>query len=1194
MLAVYVDTVPGDARRGPGAAARRRLRGARRGGRDAARGRSRPRGARRRCWSATAPSRRRSSRPCPSWRSSRRSRSASTTSTSTAAAAHGAWVANVPDATTEEVATTSLAMALGLVRHLPFLDRHARDGGWDCFATGPRRRPSSLTLGIVGMGRTGRALAAPGGTGLRHGGRPPTRRRRPSGRPASSGSPLDDLLDGVRRARAARAGRAGARRRCSTPPRSARLRHGAPSSSTAHAARCSTSTRCWPRSTTAGWAARRSTSCRRSRRPPDAAVLRHPRVVVTPHAAFWSRRGRARRRAQAGRQRHGLAPRRAAPEPGPGGPPMTTTTTTLRRRARGPARGARRRRRVRHPGRAHARDLPRPRRERHPSRRAPPRAGRRVHGRRLRPRRRPPGRLRRHLGAGRDERAHATRPGAPRRARAAGALGLGAPLGARAAPGRDPRPARPAGRHASNCPLRDDGRDAGGSRAGPRRGLGGDGGRGRAARPGARGDPAGRARRAGRGGRAARARAPRRASPPPPTSSGRPTLLAGAARPAIVLGGGARRAGDAACQLADRLAAPLGLTINAKGAVDPRHPLVVASRMTFAPADRLFLDADVVLAVGTQLSELDWWALDCAIRTVRRADPRRPRPRRDGRRAGARRADRRRRRPRRSRPWPTPWPPARCGPDGSGPERVAAALRDLQLPDEIGVHLPLVDALDAALPADRIVAVDSTQPGYTSNHVLDVERPGSWLSPIGYGCLGCALPMAIGAKLAAPERPVLALAGDGGVLFTIQELATARDLGLPLPLVVWNNDGYGEIRDSMASIGIPPLGTDASAADFVPHRGGLRLPRRARAVHRPRRRARPRGADRPTGPTLIEVGPGHGGRAWLGAEPSPRAIPTRWPRRSTCWRRAATPSTRASPGPSPPSSSSRTTPASRATGTSPRGRRSAARSSASTTGPRAPAAARPGLFELVGPASDDPYAWPDVVDRRNEIGGLACRRARRRRRAGRGARARGPAAPGARRRAGGRAGGGRRAGRLVPLAGHRRTARRHPHPADGRRPPAGGRRPARRRPTTPAAGGASTPPGLAVGAAAHRPRGRVGGAGGRPGRRRGAGGRGHRRHPDGRRPRGLPAAGRRRGAGALPRCPRGDRGGRRRPRAARHPRPRRASTGSRPAPPTSCTRSRRPSATRSPTCWPGPATPARTRQARSGCAAPSGRPRAPR
>jgi acetolactate synthase I/II/III large subunit len=330
-------------------------------------------------------------------------------------------------------------------------------------------------------------------------------------------------------------------------------------------------------------------------------------------------------------------------------------------------------------------------------------------------------------------------------------------------------------------------------------------------------------------------------------------LLAGAARPAIVLGGGARRAGDAAVRLADRLAAPLGLTINAKGAVDPRHPLVVASRMTFAPADRLFLDADVVLAVGTQLSELDWWALDAPfapagalIRVDLDPDAMAAGPEpavsivADAERTLAGLADAVASREVRT--------------DGSGRDRVAAALRDLQLPDEIAVHLPLVRALDEALPADRIVAVDSTQPGYTSNHVLDVERPGSWLSPIGYGCLGCALPMAVGAKLAAPERAVLALAGDGGVLFTIQELATARDLALPLPLVVWNNDGYGEIRDSMAATGIPPLGTDASAADFVriAEGFGCRGVRAQTVDHVAELVREALAADRPT---LIEAGP---------------------------------------------------------------------------------------------------------------------------------------------------------------------------------------------------------------------------------------------------------------------------------------------------------------------------------------------------
>jgi acetolactate synthase-1/2/3 large subunit len=86
--------------------------------------------------------------------------------------------------------------------------------------------------------------------------------------------------------------------------------------------------------------------------------------------------------------------------------------------------------------------------------------------------------------------------------------------------------------------------------------------------------------------------------------------------------------------------------------------------------------------------------------------------------------------------------------------------------------------------------------------------------PIGYGCLGCALPMAIGAKLAAPDRPVAALAGDGGFMFSVQELATARDLALPLPIVVYDNSGYGEIRDAMDESGIPNLGTDITTHDL--------------------------------------------------------------------------------------------------------------------------------------------------------------------------------------------------------------------------------------------------------------------------------------------------------------------------------------------------------------------------------------------
>jgi D-3-phosphoglycerate dehydrogenase len=79
-----------------------------------------------------------------------------------AARSAGVWVCNVPAAATEEVAVHAMAMALALIRHLPQFDRHVRAGGWDYLATGTLQRPSTLTLGVVGLGRIGRRVAALG------------------------------------------------------------------------------------------------------------------------------------------------------------------------------------------------------------------------------------------------------------------------------------------------------------------------------------------------------------------------------------------------------------------------------------------------------------------------------------------------------------------------------------------------------------------------------------------------------------------------------------------------------------------------------------------------------------------------------------------------------------------------------------------------------------------------------------------------------------------------------------------------------------------------------------------------------------------------------------------------------------------------------------------------------------------------
>jgi acetolactate synthase-1/2/3 large subunit len=265
--------------------------------------------------------------------------------------------------------------------------------------------------------------------------------------------------------------------------------------------------------------------------------------------------------------------------------------------------------------------------------------------------------------------------------------------------------------------------------------------------------------------------------------------------------------------IADHIGAPIGLTINAKGAVPGDHPLCVASRMMFTPLDRLFLDADVVLVLGSQLSDLDWWMQPQGFNfagTVIRVDANPTALETNAASTVAIAGD--------AAAVATAIAealPSRADRARVVAESIAAATAAIQWPTDVGRFLPAVQAIDAALPRDRIVCVDSTQLGYAANHALDVYVPGSWLMPIGFGCLGPALPMAIGSKLAEPNRPVAAIVGDGGLLFTLQELATGLDHALPIPVIVWNNAGYGEIRDAMSASDMPAIGTDASAHDIT-------------------------------------------------------------------------------------------------------------------------------------------------------------------------------------------------------------------------------------------------------------------------------------------------------------------------------------------------------------------------------------------
>src|SRR5438034_1251017 len=148
----------------------------------------------------------------------------------------------------------------------------------------------------------------------------------------------------------------------------------------------------------------------------------------------------------------------------------------------------------------------------------------------------------------------------------------------------------------------------------------------------------------------------------------------------------------------------------------------------------------------------------------------------------------------------------------------AAAYRariDAQFDPDACARLAAVRALREVVPSDGVLFTDMTQIAYLGNYAFAAERPGLWFHPSGYGALGYALPAAIGAKIAQPARAVVALAGDFGVQFTLQELMTAVELDLTLPVVVWNNSALGQIRDDMRAAGIAPIGVVARNPDFV-------------------------------------------------------------------------------------------------------------------------------------------------------------------------------------------------------------------------------------------------------------------------------------------------------------------------------------------------------------------------------------------
>jgi len=309
--------------------------------------------------------------------------------------------------------------------------------------------------------------------------------------------------------------------------------------------------------------------------------------------------------------------------------------------------------------------------------------------------------------------------------------------------------------------------------------------------------------------------------------------IAAAKRPLILAGGGATIASEQLIAFADDIRAPVVMTVNARGVLPDGHPLAVPASASLPAVRALIKNADLVLAVGTELGSTDYDFNEdglfeipgCLIRididpqqimrsyspelgivgdvqhTVKKLlmhvkeilhqeslilsqDYREYRDTRINK---------------------------------SAEESVAATLqavsRSLSRRDHR--YVSVLNTIRDTLP-EVVVVGDSTQIIYAGNSAFAASRPCSYFnSATGFGTLGYALPAAIGASLPDPQRSVVAIAGDGGLQFTLGELATAVELKANITLLVHENGGYAEIKKFMQLNTVEPVGVDLLMPDIL-------------------------------------------------------------------------------------------------------------------------------------------------------------------------------------------------------------------------------------------------------------------------------------------------------------------------------------------------------------------------------------------
>lgn len=294
-------------------------------------------------------------------------------------------------------------------------------------------------------------------------------------------------------------------------------------------------------------------------------------------------------------------------------------------------------------------------------------------------------------------------------------------------------------------------------------------------------------------------------------------LLASARRPLLLVGGGAHcsGAGPEVLALARSLGAGIVTTISGRGAVPEDDPLTLGYLVWEPLVQQLLADADVLLAVGTRFAGPNTmnWTLQLPPTIVHididGGELDRNYPAAVGINADAKAAlgdliaqlDGRR------------------GAEAGWEERVKDTRLKARRQQRHNIgpgHEQILDDVRAALPRDGLIVKDATIPAYIwGNRLLEVYEPRTSIHSTS-SAIGPGLPLAIGALLSAPGRPVVLIAGDGGFLLNIAELSTAAQYKLPVRVLVFNDQGYGVLRiHQNMTFGGRHIAVDMNPIDFA-------------------------------------------------------------------------------------------------------------------------------------------------------------------------------------------------------------------------------------------------------------------------------------------------------------------------------------------------------------------------------------------